>query len=426
MNEQEKFNLHLTIFLSLGFFINILCWTFYYAQVSITLFQYLGSYGLVGFWIAFFNIVPIIVIPIISSVSDKTRTKYGRRMPYLMIGIPISAFFFVLISTVNPNSDPLWLLLLYMFIFTLFMSSFRSQSIALMPDFIKPVHRSKGYAVFNFMASLGSILAYILSYFLVPISLTLGFLMIAVIMVICLILMMLKINENNSYGYQLIIEMDKKKDKLDKNNNGPFQSLFENIRYIIKNQDKSAIAILLGIFLYSAGLYGLRSLFSVYATDVLELERGPAGTLLVFLSLSFFLMTLPSGVIGTKIGRKLTIKIGLGKFIFGMILCHLFPTPLIIIIGLIIAGAGFSFVVIHVVVILWELIPSSKNTGTSTGLYFLAIFIGAITGPIVVGFIIDILGTNLFFLIISFFFITALVSMFFVKGGEAGDIKKKT
>ena len=415
MNEQDKFNLHLTLFLSLGFFMNILCWTFYYAQVSITLFQYLGSYGLVGFWIAIFNIIPIIVIPIISSVSDKTRTRFGRRMPYLMVGIPISAFFFVLISSVNPSSDPLWLLLLYMFIFTFFMSSFRSQSIALMPDFIKPINRSKGYAVFNFMASIGSILAFIISFLLVPISLALGFLIIALIMVMCLILMLLKINENDSYGYQLIIEMDK---KMDNNNDGPFQSLIENIRYILNSKDKSAIAILLAIFLYSAGYYGLRSLFSVYATDVLKMERGLAGTFLIFLSLSFFLMTIPSGLIGTKIGRKLTIKIGLIKFFFGMILCHLFQTPLMIIIGLIIAGAGFSFMVIHVVVILWELLPSSKNTGTSTGLYFLAIFVGAIIGPILIGFIIDLLGTNMFFLIVSIFFILALISMVFVREGE--------
>ncbi|MFX1444955.1 MAG: MFS transporter [Promethearchaeota archaeon] len=422
MTEQDKFNLHLTLFLSLGFFINILCWTFYYAQVSITLFQYLGSYGLVGFWIAIFNIIPIIVIPIISSVSDKTRTRFGRRMPYLMVGIPLSALFFILISTINPSSDPLWLLLLYMFIFTFFMSCFRSQSIALMPDFIKPVNRSKGYAVFNFMASIGSILAFIISFFLVPISLALGFLIIALIMVMCLILMLLKINENDSYGYQLIIEMEKKKDN---NNDGPFQSLIENIRYILKSKDKSAIALLLAIFLYSAGYYGLRSLFSVYATDVLKLERSLAGTLLIFLSLSFLLMTIPSGIIGTKIGRKLTIKIGLIEFFFGMILCHLFQTPLMIIIGLIIAGVGFSFIVIHVVVILWELLPSSKNTGTSTGLYFLAIFIGAILGPTIVGFIIDFLGTDIFFLIISLFFIAALVSMFFVKGGEARDVVKR-
>jgi len=425
MNEQEKFNLRLTVFLSLGFFINILCFTFYYSQVSITLFQYLGSYGLVGFWMAIFNIIPIVVIPIISSVSDNTRTKYGRRMPYLMVGIPISAIFFVLISTVNPNSDPLWLLLLYMLIFTLSMSSFRSQTIALMPDFIKPVHRSKGYAVFNFMASVGSITAYLISFLLVPISLMLGFLTIAVIMVLCLILMILRVNENDSYGYQLIIEMEKEKDKKSKNDKGPFQSITESFRYIITNNDKSAVALLIGVFFWSAGLYGLRSLFSVYATDVLKLERGFAGTMLVFLSFSFILMTIPSGIIGTKIGRKLTIKIGLVNLTFGMILCQMFQTPLIIIIGLIFAGAGFSFVVIHAVVILWELIPSNKNTGTSTGLYFLAIFLGAIVGPIVIGFIIDfLLGTGFFFLIILIFFIAGFISILFVKGGEIEDISK--
>ena len=84
MNEQEKFKLSLTFSLSLGFFANQLAWTLFDAQVPITLFQYLGSYGLVGFWIAVDTLIAIILIPIMGSVSDNTRTKYGRRMPYIM------------------------------------------------------------------------------------------------------------------------------------------------------------------------------------------------------------------------------------------------------------------------------------------------------------------------------------------------------
>lgn len=163
MNEQEKFNIRLTFFLGLGFFANMLAWSLYDAQVPITLYYYLGPYGLVGFWMIMDNIIGVFVIHVMSSVSDNTRTKYGRRMPYIMVGIPLSAIFFILISTVNPSTDPLWLLLLWMFFFNLIMSSFRAQTIALMPDFIKPIHRSKGYAIFNFMAGLGTIITYILN-----------------------------------------------------------------------------------------------------------------------------------------------------------------------------------------------------------------------------------------------------------------------
>ena len=422
MNEQEKFNLRLTFFLSLGFFLNLMAWTLYDAQVPITLFEYLGSYGLVGIWMALDNMIGIIIIPIMGSVSDNTRTKYGRRMPYLMVGIPISAVFFVLIGTINPATDPFWLLLIYMFFFNVAMACFRAQTIALMPDFTKPVHRSKGYAIFNLMAGLGTIVAFVLNFILVPISLVLAFLSIAILMVICLIIMMLTVKEENAYVYQQILEMEKETGEKAKREEGPFKGLVESIRYIAKSEDKSAMAILLGIFFWMCAYYGLRSLFPVYAVDVLGLERGPAGTMLLFMSLSFIIMTIPAGIIATKIGRRLPIKIGLILFAIGMLMGFLFQTPTMIIIGFIIAGIGFAFVNTLAVVILWELVPTEKRTGTFTGIYFVAIFCGAIFGPVIVGFLTDILGNVALLLIISILILAGLVCMFFVKRGEAGDV----
>ena len=236
MNEKEKFKLGLAFSLSLGFFLNMMAWTLYDAQVPITLFLYLGSYGLVGLWMALDNMIGIIIIPVMGSVSDNTRTKYGRRMPYIMLGVPISAVFFVLIATINPVSDPLWLLLLYMFFFNVAMACFRGQTIALMPDFTKPINRSKGYAIFNLMAGLGTIVAFVLNFILVPISLVLAFLMIAILMVICLIIMMVTVKEKDAYVYQQILEAEKAAGEKTKREEGPFKGLVESFRYIAKSE----------------------------------------------------------------------------------------------------------------------------------------------------------------------------------------------
>ena len=423
MNKQEKLNLRLTFFLSFGFFLNMMAWTLYDAQVPITLFEYLGSYGLVGLWMALDNMIGIIIIPIMGSVSDNTRTKYGRRMPYLMAGIPISAVFFVLIATINPATDPFWLLLLYMFFFNVAMACFRAQTIALMPDFIKPVNRSKGYAIFNLMAGVGTIVAFVLNFILVPISLVLAFLSIAILMVICLVIMLLTVKEKNAYVYQQILQMEKETGEKAKREEGPFKGLVESLKYIAKSEDKSAMAILLGIFLWFCAYYALRSLFPVYAVDVLGLERGPAGTMLLFMSLSFIIMAIPAGIIATKIGRILPIKIGLILMAIGFMIGFLFQTPMMIIIGFIIAGLGFAFVNTLAVVILWELVPTEKRTGTFTGIYFLAIFLGAICGPVIVGFLTDLFGNVTLLLFVTIFILGGLVCMFFVKRGEAGDVE---
>jgi Na+/melibiose symporter-like transporter len=59
------------------------------------------------------NILGIIIQPIMGSISDNTRSKFGRRIPYLLVGIPLGAIFFSLIPT--QNSLPV--LLIYMFFF---------------------------------------------------------------------------------------------------------------------------------------------------------------------------------------------------------------------------------------------------------------------------------------------------------------------
>jgi MFS family permease len=258
---------------------------------------------------------------------------------------------------------------------------------------------------------------------LIPINLTLAFSTVAVLMLFCLMIMMFTVKEKDSYGYQQILEMEKKGEKV-KREEGPFQSLIDSFREIATSKDKSIIALLLGIILCFCGWTALNALSSVYFADVLGMERGMAGTMLIFLSISYIIMTIPSGIIATKIGRRITIKIGLIITAFGIILGYLFQTPMMIIIGFIIAGIGFSFVTIHAVVILWELVPSQKMTGTYSGIYFLAVFLGAILGPIIVGFMTDFLGNVTFFLIISIFFLGDLVCMFFVKRGEAGDIER--
>lgn len=423
MNEKEKFKLKLSFFLSLGFFLNMMAWTLYDAQVPITLFEYLGSYGLVGLWMALDNMIGIIIIPVMGSVSDNTRTKYGRRMPYIMFGVPISAIFFVLIATINPATDPFWLLLLYMFFFNVAMACFRGQTIALMPDFTKPINRSKGYAIFNLMAGAGTIVAFILNFILVPISLVLAFLAIAILMVVCLIIMMLTVKEKDAYVYQQVLEAEKATGEKTKREEGPLKGLVESFRYIAKSEDKSALAILFGIFLWFCAYYALTSLFPVYAVDVLGLERGPAGTMLIFMSLTFIIMAIPAGILATKVGRIILIKIGLILFAVGMIIGFIFQTPTMIIIGFIIAGIGFAFVNTLAVVVLWELVPTEKRTGTFTGIYFLAIFLGAIIGPVIVGFLTDIFGNVTLLLFTSIFVIAGLVCMFFVKRGEAGDVE---
>ena len=423
--EQEKFAIGQTFFIGLAFFTTGIAWSMYNTQVNIMLFYYLGSYALVGAWMAMDNLVGIIIQPIMGNVSDNTRTKLGRRIPYLLIGIPSAGFFFVMIATVNTGTDPLWVLLLWMFFFNVSMGFYRSQAVALMPDFVVPAHRSKGNAIINLMGGVGAVIAYVLNLLLVPYSLFLSFLLVSIIMMASLVVLLLTIKEKNSFSYRQILEMEEKEGQKIKAEKKEKPGLIESFKDILAEEDKSTLFMLIAIFSWFVGYQALEALFTVYAVDVLELERGFAGGLLLFVAVPFILMAFPSGIIATKIGRRLTIKIGLLMIICANFIILLIPNVMVIIICFIIFGCGWALVNINSIVIVWEMAPTSKKIGTYTGVYYFFSFLAAILGPFFAGLFVDLLGNVYLFLVCDFFFIAALIFMFLVRRGEIGLTEEK-
>ena len=49
------------------------------------------------------NIINMFLQPWVGSRSDRTHTRFGRRKPWLMLGAPLAAFFFILVPFVREN-----------------------------------------------------------------------------------------------------------------------------------------------------------------------------------------------------------------------------------------------------------------------------------------------------------------------------------
>lgn len=424
IKEQEKLAIRHTFLISLAFFTTGIAWRMYNSQVSIMLFIYLGSYALVGAFMALDNIIGVFIQPVMGNVSDRTRTKLGRRMPYILIGIPFAAFFFILIGTIPSLPHTLqtfYLLILYMFLFNIAMGFYRSQAVSIMPDFVIPKHRSKGNAIMNLMVGVGAIIAYLIGWLLIiegrPETLFFAFLLVAIIMVASLVLLLITVREKNSFSYKMILEKEtKERHKIKEEKKKP--GLIESFKEILSEKDKSTLFMLLTIFFFSLPAQALEALFTVYAWDVLKIDRGPAAGLLLFFVLPFILMALPAGILGSKIGRRATIKIGLVLFIGACLVIFFNPNITVIIICLIIIGCGWALININSIVIVWEMAPTAEKIGTYTGVYLFFSFLAAILGPFVIGLFIDLTSSAWLFFICSWFFIIALILMFLVRRGE--------
>src|SRR5690554_4326167 len=103
MNDvMKKKNMRLNypqIFLiGFGFLASSLAWSVYNSQVPLILEQrFLLSNTVIGAIMTIDNFFGVIFQPLIGAWSDNTRTRLGRRMPWIAIGIPVCALFFTLV-----------------------------------------------------------------------------------------------------------------------------------------------------------------------------------------------------------------------------------------------------------------------------------------------------------------------------------------
>ena len=414
---KHKFDIKHTFLIGLAFFSSGIAWDMYDSQVSISLYHYLAGLGLTGLLLGLDNLVGVIVQPIMGNVSDNTRTRFGRRMPYIMIGIPLGALFFALI----PFETSLISLLIFMSLFIVTMSMWRSQAVALMPDFVHPENRSKGNSIINIMGGLGLVGSTIISWTIVDFSLQLAFIMISIIMLISLVILFFTVKEKDAYAYQALLAEEKgtgekiktKKEKV---------SLISSFKDILKEEDKSTIFMLLTIFFAMLAYYGLMGLFTVYAQNTLSMTRGQAGGLKLYAGLTFLVAAFPLSVLAEKFGRKLFIKIGLVIFIIGAIIG--FAIPAVTIIALVLLGVGYACIVVNTIVIVWAMAPSEKKIGTYTGVYYAFSYLAAIIAPGVFEGLAILFTWYAFFLIGAIFLVIALILMFLVKR-ESADLTEE-
>ncbi|MBM3909668.1 MAG: MFS transporter, partial [Firmicutes bacterium] len=97
-----KLNYQRTILIGLAFLSIQLFWGFYEAVISKML---VDSFGLNPFWsnfvMTFDNLLGLFLLPFFGTLSDQSRSKLGKRTPFITVGIIIAAIFIIGVALVD-------------------------------------------------------------------------------------------------------------------------------------------------------------------------------------------------------------------------------------------------------------------------------------------------------------------------------------
>ena len=193
---------------------------------------------------------------------------------------------------------------------------------------------------------------------------------------------------------------------------------------IVRTEEKSQLYMLLAIFSWFTGWNAIEAFFTLYAEELFHVTIGQAETSLIFFTVFFILMALPAGVIGQKIGRIMTMRIGLGMFIIILFAGNFVNT--LGIFQFILMGAGLCWALINVnsIVVIWQ---HARDNGSGTGIYYAFSSLAAILGPVVSGFLFDQVHTKSILLPFTIsMLIVAFLFLLLVRKGEASDVIKKS
>ena len=113
---------------------------------------------LVGIMMAIDNLAALILLPIFGSLSDKTNTKIGKRMPYILVGTFVCAVAFPFIPVLFHYNNLAGVIIM-MAIVVLFAMMYRNPAVALMPDITPKPLRSKANGIINIMGYIGGAFA---------------------------------------------------------------------------------------------------------------------------------------------------------------------------------------------------------------------------------------------------------------------------
>lgn len=177
--EGAKLNYKRTFLIGFGFMACMLLWSVYNSYVPVMLRQKLteslgGDFRGLGFVtvalivnaiMTIDNVFGVIFLPFFGKRSDRVKAnKWGKRMPFILICMPVSAVFFCFVpvaATVKSIALSILLMMSVVILFNFTMSIWRSPVVSLMPDFTPSHLQSDANAVINIMGGIGQMFGFI-------------------------------------------------------------------------------------------------------------------------------------------------------------------------------------------------------------------------------------------------------------------------
>ncbi|MBI4278638.1 MAG: MFS transporter [Armatimonadetes bacterium] len=404
--------------LGLGYFAVQLIWSLYNAYLPLLYGRFVDSNAVIGLVMIIDNVASVTILPFFAALSDRTHTRLGRRMPFLLAGASLAAVLFALIPRA-PGFVPLLGATLLM---NVGVAVFSGPGMALMPDLTPPPLRGRVNGTLNFMGGLGALAAFFAVSPLHRRSPSLPFDVTAVVTVIALVVIVLTIREQHAplpAPRRGLVCGRRATGGAEAGDAPEVGHILPAVRDLLRGRHRRVLFVLLVGLTSVAAVNGVQNMFTRYGVNYLRLDAPAATFLLGSFALAFIVFSVPAGYLGDRFDRLPVIRLGLAGTLAAFVMVATASDPGLSLGLFALGGLSWSLVVANSYPLLVNLTPPGQ-AGVYSGLWIGAVAMGGLIAPPVYGWVVDLLGFRAFFLPgVGFLALALLLSLGIPRSGDA-------
>ncbi|MDR1465142.1 MAG: MFS transporter [Oscillospiraceae bacterium] len=329
-----------------------------------------------GVVMALDNILGLFLLPLFGWLSDRSRSKWGKRTPLALAGGVLAALLWggtgaALGMHANGRSAQ-WLFLLLLTGALAAVAFSRPASLAILPDFTPLPHRRTANAVTQIVSIVCTVVGILLISVFAPLGYDRLFFATAALMLLLVLLFLLTVKERRwspagpaeDGDGQAAVEGDAKK-------------------------KRSRVLLLVSLFFFYVSYNGLVSSLSVYAKDVLGLDKSQFILPQALTLAAAMAFAVPAALLAKRFRRKNLLLLGVGIMIAAFTLAGFQPAlnP-VMFLCFFFTGGGFAVALVNLYPYLLEL-SDAKKVGSATGIFNTVMTFAMVVTPIASGWLSD-------------------------------------
>jgi len=321
------------------------------------------------------NLINIVVHPWAGVRSDHTWTRWGRRKPWILVGVPLAVTGLIAF----PLAPTLAGVLLAILVTNLGRALFVPPMVAWLGDLFPAAQRSQANAAFSLISGVAAILALVVSGVLFErVGRAAPFVVVALGTLLLAGLGLLYVREPRPAMPSA---------------QAPTR-VWDTLRRMVTSRPRPWRWLLVALFLSAGATSIVETGSSSFAVFTLGMRLGDATALRVVGVMAFLLGAVPSAVLATRIGRRQTVALGLLLVMLtygGTAVWVSTPGAYALVLG--VAGIGGALVLVNILPLVFDL-GEDTQFGACTGLVAVPVQAAAVLGPSVAGLVVEATGSQ--------------------------------